>query len=175
MRISDWSSDVCSSDLAHIARMEATSETAGARLESVTGEMSGAVDGLLDRTAGAVDEARKGIAAQGEAMLAMLETNQAALDRATRDSVDTLSGRIAEIEATIDRLAARLGDQQATSEALLGGPGDGIGHIEPRLAALPSDRQIGRASWRERVCQSVNIAVVDVYLKKKKNNRTSKK
>src|SRR3546814_12221829 len=87
MRISDWSSDVCSSDLAHIARMEATSETAGARLESVTGEMSGAVDGLLDRTAGAVDEARKGIAAQGEAMLAMLETNQAALDRATRDSV----------------------------------------------------------------------------------------
>src|SRR3546814_8478678 len=104
MRISDWSSDVCSSDL---------SETAGARLESVTGEMSGAVDGLLDRTAGAVDEARKGIAAQGEAMLAMLETNQAALDRATRDSVDPLSGRIAEIEATIDRLAARL-DRKST-------------------------------------------------------------
>src|SRR3546814_15852503 len=70
-------------------------------------------------------------------MLAMLETNQAALDRATRDSVDTLSGRIAEIEATIDRLAARLGDQQATSEALLGGLGDGIGHIETRLAAIP--------------------------------------
>src|SRR3546814_14364879 len=72
-------------------------------------------------------------------MLAMMETNQAALDRATRDSVDTLSGRIAEIEATIDRLAARLGDQQATSEALLGGLGDGIGHIETRLAALHSD------------------------------------
>src|SRR3546814_1047762 len=79
-------------------------------------------------------------------MLAMLETNQAALDRATRDSVDTLSGRIAEIEATIDRLAARLGDQQATSEALLGGLGDGIGHIETRLAALHSD---GRARNQE--------------------------
>src|SRR3546814_15109284 len=81
-------------------------------------------------------------------MLAMLETNQAALDRATRDSVDTLSGRIAEIEATIDRLAARLGDQQATSEALLGGHGAGIGHIETRLAALRSDglvRKQGRA------------------------------
>src|SRR3546814_12808256 len=71
-------------------------------------------------------------------MLAMLETNQAALDRATRDSVDTLSGRIAEIEATIDRLAARLGDQQATSEALLGGLGDGSGPLETRLAALHS-------------------------------------
>ncbi|HVI98760.1 MAG TPA: hypothetical protein VM657_06815 [Sphingomonas sp.] len=124
---------------AHIARMEATSETAGARLESVTGEMSSAVDGLLDRTAGAVDEARKGIAAQGEAMLAMLETNQAALDRATRDSVEALSGRITDIETMIDRLAARLGEQQATSETLLGGLGDGIGEIETRLAALHSD------------------------------------
>src|SRR3546814_16685114 len=117
--------------------------------------MSGAVYGLLDRTAGAFDEARKGIAAQGEAMLAMLKTNQAALDRATRDSVDTLSGRIAEIEATIDRLAARLGDQQATSEALPGGLGDGIGHIETRLAPLHSDGQRGRAASRDRVCQYV--------------------
>src|SRR3546814_20187434 len=117
--------------------------------------MSGAVDGLLDRTAGAVDEARKGIAAQGEAMLAMLETNQAALDRATRDSVDTLSGRIAEIEATIDRLAARLGDQQATSEALLGGLGDCIGHIETRIAAPHSYGQLGIETCRERVCMYV--------------------
>jgi hypothetical protein len=124
---------------AHIARMEATSETAGARLETVTGEMSNAVDGLLDRTAGAVDEARKGIAAQGEAMLAMLETNQAALDRATRDSVEGLSERIAGIEAMIDRLAGRLGEQQATSDALLGGLGDGIDHIEGRLTTLHAD------------------------------------
>jgi len=51
---------------AHIARMEATSETAGTRLEQVTSAMSEAVDGLLDRTASAVDEARKGIAAQGD-------------------------------------------------------------------------------------------------------------
>src|SRR3546814_997951 len=41
---------------AHIARMEAPSETAGARPESVTGDMSGAVDGLLDRSAGGGDE-----------------------------------------------------------------------------------------------------------------------
>ncbi|MCM8730167.1 hypothetical protein ACFO8O_04180 [Hephaestia sp. GCM10023244] len=124
---------------AHIARMEATSETAGARLESVTGEMSNAVDGLLVRTAGAVDEARKGIATQGEAMLAMLETNQAALDRATRDSVEALSSRIAGIETMIDRLATRLGEQQATSEALLGGLDEGIGHVETRLATLHTE------------------------------------
>src|SRR3546814_17015626 len=31
------------------------------------------------------------------------------------------------------------------------------------------DRELGRASWRERVCQYVLISVVAVYLKKKKN------
>jgi hypothetical protein len=121
---------------AHIARMEATSETAGARLESVTGEMSTAVDELLDRTASAVDEARKGIATQGEAMLAMLETNQAALDRATRDSVEALADRISAVEAIINQLGGRLREQQEAGTALFSGLNDGLGAVEARLAAL---------------------------------------
>jgi predicted nucleic acid-binding Zn-ribbon protein len=121
---------------AHIARMEATSETAGARLESVTGEMSTAVDELLDRTASAVDEARKGIATQGEAMLAMLETNQAALDRATRDSVEALADRISAVEAIINQLGGRLREQQEAGTALFSGLNDGLGAVETRLAAL---------------------------------------
>src|SRR3546814_2760168 len=36
---------------------------------------------------------------------------------------------------------------------------------------LPEDRQIGRASCRERVCQDVEISVVAVSLKKKNNMR----
>ena len=123
---------------AHIARMEATSETAGARLESVTGEMSAAVDDLLDRTANAVDEARKGIATQGEAMLAMLETNQAALDRATRDSVEALAQRITAVEAVIDRLAGRLGEQQAAGDTLFDGLNTNLGAVEQRMEALHS-------------------------------------
>ncbi|RDE05330.1 hypothetical protein [Sphingomonas aracearum] len=97
---------------AHITRMEATSETAGNRLEQVTGTMSEAVDRLLGRTADAIDEARKGIAAQGDAMLAMLGTNQAALDQTARTSADALAERIAAIEEVIDRIAARLADQR---------------------------------------------------------------
>lgn len=99
---------------AHIARMEATSETAGARLESVTARMSESVDTLLGHTASAVDEARKGIAAQGDAMLAMLATNQATIDRTATDSAAALAERIAGIEATVERLARTLaaGQQQ---------------------------------------------------------------
>jgi hypothetical protein len=103
---------------AHITRMEATSETAGARLEQVTSSMSEAVDGLLDRTASAVDEARKGIAAQGDAMLAMLSTNQAALDRTATDSAAALAARIAAIEAAVNHVAETLARGQEQVDGL---------------------------------------------------------
>ncbi|CAN5320721.1 hypothetical protein BH10PSE14_BH10PSE14_08990 [soil metagenome] len=121
---------------AHLARMEATSETAGARLEAVTGDMSTAVDALLGRTAGAVDEARKGIAAQGEAMLAMLSANQAALDSAGRDSAEVLAERIASIEGQIERLAARLGEQRDAGGTMLGELDQGITAVSARIDDL---------------------------------------
>jgi len=103
---------------AHIARMEATSETASARLEQVTGEMSVQVDAVLDRAANAVDEARKGITTQGEAILAMLSANQAALDRAGRDSAEAMGARMATIEQVIGRIGNRLAEEQGRGEAL---------------------------------------------------------
>ena len=121
---------------AHIARMEATSETAGARLEAVTGDMSDAVDALLGRTADAVDEARKGIATQGDAMLAMLRANQAALDSAARDSAEALADRIVAVEEVIDRVTLRLQDQRSASESLLVGLSEGIDRVETQLDTL---------------------------------------
>lgn len=121
---------------AHIARMEATSETASARLEQVTGEMSSAVDTVLESAAQAVDEARKGIAAQGEAILAMLSANQAALDRAGRDSAEALGGRMAEIEERIGRISARLGEEQGRGEALFAELSGGVDRLDRELQAL---------------------------------------
>ena len=100
---------------AHIARMESTSESAGARLESVTSSMSDAVDGLLGRTASAVEEAHKGIAAQGDAMLA---TNQAAIDRTATDSTAALADRIAAIEAVVNHISTTLGTSQEQIDGL---------------------------------------------------------
>jgi hypothetical protein len=121
---------------AHIQRMEATGETAGTRLEAVTAEMSEAVDGLLDRTAGAVDEARKGITAQGDAMLAMVSAHQAALDTAARDNAEALGQRIAAIEAVIDRIAARLEDQRVASGEVVTSVSQSVDAIEDRMARL---------------------------------------
>ncbi|MEG3179850.1 hypothetical protein [Sphingomonas sp. LT1P40] len=121
---------------AHIAKMEATSETAGTRLEAVADQMSTTVDTMLDRTANAVDEARKGIATQGEAMLAMLAANQAALDKAGRDSIDTVGTRIASVEDTIGRIAERLGEEQTRIDIMLASVTGGIAQADGQLASL---------------------------------------
>ncbi|UZK66806.1 hypothetical protein [Sphingomonas sp. M1-B02] len=121
---------------AHIARMEATSETAGARLEQVTGEMSIAVDNVLDRAAHAVDQARSGIAAQGEAILAMLSANQAALDRAGRDSAEALGERIVSIEESIGRIGVRLGEEQGRGDAMFAGIYAGVDRLDRELQVL---------------------------------------
>lgn len=123
---------------AHIARMEATSENAGTKLEGVAASMSETVDAMLDRAAAAVDEARKGIAAQGEAMLAMLAANQASLDKAGRDSIDTVGARIGEVEETIGRIADRLGEEQTRVDILLASVTGGIAQADGQLSALHS-------------------------------------
>ncbi len=121
---------------AHIAKMEATSETAGARLEGVAGDMSQTVDAMLDRAAAAVDEARKGIATQGEAMLAMLAANQAALDKAGQDSIDAVGTRIAGVEETVGRIAERLGEEQTRIDIMLASVTGGIAQADGQMAAL---------------------------------------
>jgi hypothetical protein len=116
---------------AHIARMESTSEAAGARLEVVTGEMSATVDGVLERAAQAVEQARQGITAQGDAMMAMLATNQAALNSAA-----ALQARIDTIGAAIDALAERLSEQQAKGDSLIVSLTEGAGQADQRFELL---------------------------------------
>jgi hypothetical protein len=121
---------------AHITRMEATSENAGARLEAVTGEMSAQVDALLGRTADAVDEARKGIAAQGEAVLAMIGANQAALDHAARASADALAERIGHVDTAIEQVAARLDIQREAGDAIVTTLESGLARVGGQMDAL---------------------------------------
>lgn len=120
----------------HLARMEDTSAAAGARLETVTSEMSSAIDALLGRTADAVEESRKGLSAQADAMLAMVNTNQAALDTAARESAEALAERVARIEAVIERIAERLDRQRAAGDGLVGDLEGGIARVEDRLERL---------------------------------------
>ncbi|HTG38244.1 hypothetical protein [Sphingomonas sp.] len=103
---------------AHITRMEATSESAGARLEEVTAHMTQEVDAVLERAATAIDEARRGIAAQGDATAAMIATNQAALDQHTQTGLDRLRERLAMVEASIGSIADALDREREQADSL---------------------------------------------------------
>jgi hypothetical protein len=104
---------------AHIARMDASSEAAAAKLDAVSHALAEEIDLLLGRTADAVDESRKGIAAQGDAMLAMIRANQVALDTAARESAEALAERIEIVELVIERVASRLEAQRQSGEAMV--------------------------------------------------------
>ena len=121
---------------AHIVRMDATSETAAARLDTVTAAMAAEIDALLGRTADAVDESRKGIVAQGDAMLAMVQTHQAALQTAARESAEALAERIEIVELVIDRVTRRLEEQRQSGDAMVGNMESWIGRVEERFAVL---------------------------------------
>jgi hypothetical protein len=83
-----------------------------------------------------VDQSRQGIAAQGDAMLAMVGTHQAALDSAARESADALAQRIAAVETAIDRLAARLDQTRVEGDTVVGALEGGLERVEGRLFAL---------------------------------------
>lgn len=121
---------------AHISRMEATSEAASSRLEQVTDQMSAQVDTVLDRAAAAVDQSRQGIAAQGEAILAMLSANQAALERAGEDSSAAMAQRMGLIEDAIIRISARLSEEQRRSDALFARLSEGASEFDRELEVL---------------------------------------
>ncbi|MET3710078.1 hypothetical protein ABIC65_000758 [Sphingomonas trueperi] len=121
---------------AHISRMEATSEAASSRLEQVTDQMSAQVDAVLDRAAAAVDQSRQGIAAQGDAMLAMLGANQAALERATEDSSAAMAQRMALIEDAIIRISSRLSEEQRRGDALFARLSEGAANFDGELEIL---------------------------------------
>ena len=89
-----------------------------ARLESASDATAHRVAGLIGQTADAVDGARAGIAAQGEAVLQMLTAHREGLERAGGDAVAALAARVAEVDALVDRMGTRLAEQRRAGDAL---------------------------------------------------------
>ena len=120
----------------HLEQMEATSRTASEHLENVTANVATTIDALLDRTAEAIDQSRKGIAAQGEAMLAMVAANQAALDSAARDSADALAERLTTVDGAVARLSTELEAQRIAGETIIDTLDAELERVETRIAVL---------------------------------------
>jgi hypothetical protein len=121
---------------AHLSRMEGVSEVAGARLEQAAGQMTGAVDQALERAAEALQTARQGMEAQGAAMIAMVEQNQAVMAKTGAESTDAIAGRVTKIAAQVEQVALTFATQDAASERLLARLNDDLAGVEERFATF---------------------------------------
>ncbi len=135
----------------HLARMEGVSEVAGARLEQAADQMTGAVDQALERAATALETARHGMEAQGAAMLAMVEQNQAALATAGADSAESISRRVTEVRNEINHIAKSFADQDAASQRLVARLHADLGLVETRF----SEFDVGGIARTERLSTAI--------------------
>jgi hypothetical protein len=119
---------------AHLSRMEGVSEVAGARLEQAAGQMTGAVDQALERAAEALQTARQGMEAQGAAMIAMVEQNQATMAKTGAESTDAIAERINRIAAQVDQVAKTFAAQDEASERLIIRLNNDLSAVEARFS-----------------------------------------
>src|SRR3546814_717832 len=147
MRISDWSSDVCSSDLSVSSTVIAATPSAAWHASRLRRRIEGAPGlGRVDQPAEPADVVLR--MARGEADA---QTGGAAGHGRKEDSGD--------IEAAIEKQLGRkdclvcnaVGDQPNGQPASLLGRVDAI--VKGVDAVLPAGLEIGRASCRERECQ----------------------
>src|SRR3546814_12539301 len=139
MRISDWSSDVCSSDLQDLLEME-PDERAAAGLFlgfQYPVEIPGVSNVQFLRTA--LNAQRR---ARGEN-----EIGAGDFLRLAREQADALDISMDMMKRNVN--VGFSGGEKKRNEVVQ------MGLIAPRLAVLDETDQIGRASGRERVCQYV--------------------
>ncbi|MDB5738046.1 MAG: hypothetical protein JWO65_1714, partial [Sphingomonas bacterium] len=121
---------------AQVSRIAGASEMAARDIDDAGQRMNGAIDGVLQRAADAVERTHSGITAQGEAIDAMIERGHAATDSMSAQATTALETRVAAIGAAFEAIAAHLAEQDGTGAALIERIQRGLAGVEARFAEL---------------------------------------
>jgi hypothetical protein len=125
--------------LAHLTQIESAGAAAAARVGEAEAGFSVALDTLLDRTAATLDEIRKGIDTQSEAVTALVEQSSAGLGRAGIEAADTLRRSIDAGNSSIDGLSTRVAEQERASQRMIAEIDRGLALIDQRFAELAAN------------------------------------
>jgi DNA repair exonuclease SbcCD ATPase subunit len=120
----------------HLARIEASSDFAGARLETVAGSMVDMIEAVLERTGSAIETARSQLAAEGDAAIERLHREHQAIERTTHEGGEAMDARIVRIEDGLARVGATLTERRRESDGLIRTLAEGIDAVDTRFAAL---------------------------------------
>ena len=121
---------------AHIARIETGTGAATERIHQAAAQMNSAVDGAMGRATESIDQARSGLEAQGQAMLAMVEQSRAAFEQVGAETSRQLAERLEQVGGKIEWLAGQLDAQESALQALVGGISTRIAEVEAQLTEL---------------------------------------
>ncbi len=122
-----------------VAHIHDVSTVAASRMDEASAHMSQTLDDSLERAAEALAAAQKGLEAQGEAMMAVIEQGHAAIAAAGAQSTDAVAKRVAAIGKRVDEIAAVFEAQDAASQALIERINVDISAIEQRFGGLGDD------------------------------------
>src|SRR6185503_1124425 len=109
---------------------------AAERMNDASAQMDAAVDGAMSRAAESVDQARQGLQAQGQTMLAMIEQSRAAFEQAGAETTKGLAERLDLAGQKIEMLAGRLATQDQASRTLLGNIARQVEEVGKRIAHI---------------------------------------
>ena len=121
---------------AQISRIETSTSAAAERMDQAAVQMNAAVDGAMGRAADSVDQARSGLEAQGQAMLAMVEQSRAVFEHAGIEASRRLAERLEQVGSKIEWLAGQLAAQDAASQTMANTLSARLVEIDAQIAAI---------------------------------------
>ncbi|HEY0194285.1 MAG TPA: hypothetical protein VGC42_24385, partial [Kofleriaceae bacterium] len=127
---------------AQVSRIAGASEVATRGIDEAGQRMTGSIDSVLARAADAVERTRQGVAAQGEAIDAMIEHAQATAEAAAAQAAQALEARVGAIGGEIAAIGAALSAQDGSGAAMVERIQRGLASIDARFAELD---ETGRA------------------------------
>jgi len=122
-----------------VAHLHDVSAVAADQMDKASAHMTQTLDVSLERAAEALAAAQKGLQAQGEAMMAVIEQGHAAIAAAGAQSTEAVASRVAAIGSRVDEIARVFESQEASSQALVDRINADISAIEGRFGDLGND------------------------------------
>lgn len=119
-----------------ISKIETRAERTTRTIEEAGAVLGQTVDGALDKAVAAIDHTHAGMAAQREAMAAMIEHGRAALDEAGTTAAASIAQRLTDMGTMAADLSRQLVQQDEDARRLVANLEHALGAIESRFEAL---------------------------------------
>ncbi|PZU06618.1 hypothetical protein [Sphingomonas sp.] len=136
-RTADQSSVAAARRLAiELERIEGSAAAADRRIVEAAGKLGEAADGALVNAAGALDQVRRGVAEQGNALSALVGQARDMLGRSGDEAARLLALRLDQLSGRIEETSLRIGQHEAAARGLLGQLDQALGSVEGRFERL---------------------------------------